>query len=91
MTYSGIQDSVRNLTPFSRGFPSLDLPLPKPFKNMWLKPMKTKNPKLYQAIGIYVYKIILPHYTLIDIKYHVMSVLCIQNIYKPNAPNTLIT
>lgn len=57
----------------------LDLALSKPFKNMWLKPMKTKNPKLY-------------HYTLIDVKYHnVMSVLCVQNIYKPNAPNTLIT
>ena len=91
MTYSGIQDSVRTLTPFSRDFPSLHLPLSKPFRNMWLKPMETKNPRLYHAISIYVYNIILPHYTLIDIKYHVMSVLCIQNIYKPNAPNILIT
>ena len=81
MTYSGIQDSIRTLTTFSRGLPSLHLLLSKPFKNMWLKPMKTKNPILYQAIWIYLYKIILPHYTLIDIKYHnVMHTKYLQNL-----------
>lgn len=68
-----------NFIPVLKSLTDLDLALSKPFKNMWLKPMTTKNPKLY-------------HYTLIDVKYHnVMSVLCIQNIYKPNALNTLIT
>ena len=46
-----------NFIPVLKSLTDLDLDLhlalSKPFKNMWLKPMKTKNAKLYQATSLY--------------------------------------